>query len=232
MTGYCCKEFEMIHTLTKIDPSLLTPLARKLASWIILCLPIWVTPNQVTLFGLLANLVSSFAFYLASFNYNWFFVSILCLVLNWVSDNLDGELARKRQMTSERGFYLDQIVDHIGATCVFLGIAFASYTNFALVLLALVIYQLVIILTLLQIVMRQRFLLGRLNPAEARLGLIVPALLTYFWPNPPIAIVGHPLGWFDLGLIVVPIALIERVVWAVELYHDLKPPQALNNPGV
>jgi phosphatidylglycerophosphate synthase len=212
--------------VTKTDLSLLTPLAHRIARWIIPRLPAWVTPNQVTMFGLLVNVVGGVCFYLASFNRTLLFGAIVCLVLNWVADNLDGELARARQLTSERGFYLDLLVDQFGVAIVCLGIAFAHYTYTPLLLTLALSYPLMSYVTLLHVVMRQHFPLGRISPAEGRMGLIVLALLTFAFPAPLLTIGGQPLGWFDL---VTPIALLpafyERAADAVALYRQLEPPR-------
>lgn len=216
----------MAKTVTKTDLSLLTPLAHRIARLIIPRLPASVTPNHVTLAGLLINLVGALAFYAASFNRALLFVAIGCLVLNWVADNLDGELARARQLTSERGFYLDLLVDQVGVAIVCLGIAFASYSYTPLLLACTLAYPLMSYMTLLHVVMRQHFPLGRITPSEGRLGLIVLALLTYAFPAPLLTLGGQPLGWFD---IVAPIALLpaifERVADAVALYQTLEPPR-------
>jgi archaetidylinositol phosphate synthase len=211
----------MARSVTKIDPSPLTPLARALAAWMIPRIPSWVTPNQITVLGLLVNLVCGAAFYLASFNRAWMFVSVLMLVLNWVADNLDGELARAR------GFYLDIVLDQFGVMVVCLGIVFSAFAyDLPLLMLYLLTYPLMTFLTMMHIIMRGRFPLGRLSPAEGRVGLILLALLTYAWPQPLVTLFGHTLGWFELGMsITIPLAIIERVVDSVQLYRELSPPQ-------
>jgi len=213
-------------SVTKTDLSLLTPLAHQIARRLIPLLPAWVTPNQITVSGLLVNVVCSLSFYLASFRRELLFVACTCLVLNWVADNLDGELARARRMTSERGFYLDLLVDQFGVAIVCLGVAFSNYGYTPLLLTLTLTYPLMSYVTLLHVVMRQHFPLGRITPAEGRLGLIALALLTYFFPAPLLTIGGQPLGWFD---VVCPIALLpafyERAADAMALYRGLEPPR-------
>ncbi len=216
----------MARPLVKIDPSPLTPLAHRLTRLIILRLPAWVTPNQITWLCFLVNGLGGAAYYLASFDRRWLFVAIGCLLFHWVGDNLDGELARARQLTSERGFFLDLFLDQLGVTIFALGLAFASYTNLAMVMSAIVAYQILFHLTLLQIVLRQRFSLGRFGPAEGRFGLIALTLLAYLQPGPVLMVAGTPLGWFDLGVTTATgLALLERALDAVRLYRELEPPR-------
>jgi archaetidylinositol phosphate synthase len=216
----------MARTILKDDPSLLTPLAHRIAGRIIPRLPAWVTPNQITWLCLLVNILGGLAYYLASFGRGWLFVAILCLLFHWVGDNLDGELARARQMTSERGFYLDLILDQVGVTLFAIGLAFSSYVNTAVVLMAIVAYQVLFHLTLLQIIMRQRLMLGRFGPAEGRFGLMGLTLLAFLWPGPVVSVADMPLGWFDLGVTTATgLALAERLIGAVRLYGELDPPR-------
>jgi len=220
----------MSGSVTKTDPSLLTPIAHRIAAVIIPRLPAWVTPNQVTISGFLCNIVCCAAFFLASFNGAWFALAIACLVANWIADNLDGELARARKLTSERGFYLDLVTDQFGVITVCLGIAFASYTNTVFMLFLLLSYPLLSFLTLMHIVMRQRFPLGRFSPAEGRLLLIVVALLTWYHPGPLLAVAGYPLGWFD---VLMPLALVPTIIEkggdAIALYRELAPPFSMSD---
>jgi phosphatidylglycerophosphate synthase len=219
----------MTRSIVKDDPSLLTPWAHRIAHRIIPFLPEWVTPNQITWLCLLVNMLGGVAYFLAGSNRDWLFVAVGCLFFHWVGDNLDGELARARRMTSERGFYLDLILDQVGVTFFALGLAFANYTNTALVLLAIVAYQVLFHLTLMQIVVRGRFSLGRFGPAEGRFGLMGLTLLAYVWPGAVLTIAGTPLGWFDLGVTTATgLALIERLAGAFRLYRELEPPGMKN----
>jgi archaetidylinositol phosphate synthase len=220
----------MARSITKIDPSLLTPLARMIAAGVIPRLPSWVTPNQITWLGFYSNIVSAAAFLLTAQSRNWFLLVCLMLVLNWVADNLDGELARARQQTSERGFFLDIVLDQIGVMIVSLGLAYSAYIyDFSIAMLSILAYQLMSFVTLMHIIMRQRFPLGRLSPAEGRLGLIVLSLLTMAWPVPLLTIAGHTLGWFEAGvLLTLPFAIGERLIDGIKLYFELSPPQSRN----
>jgi archaetidylinositol phosphate synthase len=212
--------------VTKIDPSLLTPLARAMGRWIIPRTPRWVTPNQVTIGGFVVNVIGSLSFLFAGANPNLLFIAILCLVLNWLADNLDGELARARGMTSERGFYLDVVIDQIGVMCVTLGIAFsANAYNLPYLLLLIISYPIMTHVTLMHVILRQRFPLGRLSPAEGRLGLIILALLVYFRPGPVFSLGGMTFGWFEIGtMLTLPLAIGERIIGGVQLYYELDPP--------
>jgi phosphatidylglycerophosphate synthase len=212
--------------VVKSDPSLLTPIAHRIAHRIIPRLPAWVTPNQITWLCFAVNCLGGLAYYLAGASRAWLFVAVGCLLFHWVGDNLDGELARARKQTSERGFVLDLFLDQLGVTIFALGLAFAPYANMAMVMGAIVAYQILFHLTLLQMVLRGRLELGRFGPAEGRFALIALTLLAYVRPGPVLSVGGQPLGWFDLGVTTATgLALAERVVRSVRLYRELEPPR-------
>ena len=215
----------MARQVTKADASYLNPLARRLALRSIVYFPAWVTPNQITTLGFASLLLVALAYYLASFAKGWLLVAVAGLIVHWLTDHLDGEFARARGLTSERGFFLDQFLDTLGASAIVIGIACASYTQFPLVILFAVLYLHRVILTLLVIVLRQRFVLGRVGPSEMQLLLIVLALLTYFRAGSVLEVAGRPFGWFDLAaLAVLPLTFTEGLIAAIRFYRELEPP--------
>jgi phosphatidylglycerophosphate synthase len=160
----------------------------------------------------------------ASFAKVWLLLAALCVFLHWVTDNLDGELARTRQLVSERGFFLDLLCDNIGGISLGTGFYFATYTFTPLVFAAMIIFLMETNLSLFHIILRQRFQLGRIGPAEGRAFLIILAVLTFFWNGSIVTIAGRPCGWFDIAVMVIlPIGVLEWLVTVVKLYHELTP---------
>ena len=55
---------------------------------------------------------------------------IVCIVLNWFGDSMDGTLARVRNQQRPRyGFYVDHIVDIFGATAMMCGLGFSGFVH-------------------------------------------------------------------------------------------------------
>lgn len=216
----------MSRQVTKTDLGLLTPLGRRLAGWLIPYLATWVTPNQITFFGFVCLLAAGLALYMASFAKAWLLLAIAGIIVHWLTDELDGEFARVRGLTSERGFFLDLFLDGVGATTIMLGLAFASYTRFALMTLFLVLYLHRSILEFMIMVLRHRFVLRRFSTPELRVLVIIITLLTFVQDGPIVTLLGHPLGWFDLALLTcIPIAFLEWLITAFRFYHELEPPR-------
>src|SRR5262245_42574741 len=74
-------------------------------------LPDGVTPDQLTVLGLLGMLVAGAAYALSGRNPLFLHLSNLGLLVNWFGDSLDGTLARYRAKLRPRyGFYVDHVI--------------------------------------------------------------------------------------------------------------------------
>lgn len=77
------------------------------------------------IFAALAGIV-----YYYSFNNQLYLVTALVLViLNSFTDAVDGVMARKMDLQSDRGDFLDHVIDRYADTFIICGIFFAGYVN-------------------------------------------------------------------------------------------------------
>ena len=107
-------------------------------------LPGWVTSDQLTLLALGAMCAAGAGFALARWDVRFLWVVIAALAINWFGDSLDGTLARVRRAERPRyGFYVDHVVDIVGATALFAGMAFSPFMSPIVALSMLVLYLLV-----------------------------------------------------------------------------------------
>src|SRR6478672_66416 len=85
-------------------------------------LPSWVTPDHLTVLGLVSMMAAGAAF-AAIRATPWSAAGVACaLALNWFGDSLDGTLARARRCERPRfGFYVDHVIDLAGTTCLLAG---------------------------------------------------------------------------------------------------------------
>src|SRR5919199_25883 len=86
-------------------------------------IPRSVMPNQVTLAGFSFGVLAAVGYGLAR-NPVWLIVAICAHLLFWLCDNLDGTLARRRGLTSMRGFFLDLTLDQVAYMLIYLGLGF------------------------------------------------------------------------------------------------------------
>jgi phosphatidylglycerophosphate synthase len=110
------------------SPDLLRPIIR-------LLMQARITPNQVTLAGLVLAIIAG-----VSAAIGWLPLAALILLLSGFVDALDGELARQSESQTPFGAFLDSICDHYGDFAVYLGIAWQTLHSgeHATVLLTLV----------------------------------------------------------------------------------------------
>jgi len=106
-------------------PKRIFPLVRHLSYRLTLVLLRWpITPNQVTVVSLVLGLGGAGLFVFG--NWSLGVLGGLLLVASYVLDNCDGEIARIKQLSSEFGARLDDIVDSTVDTCFFLALGYGA----------------------------------------------------------------------------------------------------------
>lgn len=153
---------------------LAAPEARVL-EWLAQRLPRRVTPDHMTVLGVLAAIGIGVAYALSS-EPAWLWAASGLLVIHWVGDSLDGTLARVRRIQRPGyGYYLDHLVD-AGATIVIgVGLGLSPHMGVVTGLAIVIAYLALSINTYLETHVFGVFSLGygRFGPTEARVGLIV-----------------------------------------------------------
>ncbi len=126
---------------------------------------------------------------------------IVCLVLNWFGDSLDGTLARVRRQERPRyGYYVDHVIDVIGIACLSAGLAASTLMSALPALSFLAAYLLVSAESYLATHATGVFRISYLGvgPTELRILLAVGLLKAAADPDVTIGGLG-PLPLFDVG---------------------------------
>jgi phosphatidylglycerophosphate synthase len=111
--------------------------------WLAARMPVWLTPDHLTALGLLAMCLGGVFYALSGRDPRLLHLVNLCLALNWFGDSLDGTLARHRQRLRPRyGFYVDHIVDALGALFLVVGLGCSGYMSPAVAACLLIVYYL------------------------------------------------------------------------------------------
>ena len=144
--------------------------------WLARRMPRRVTPDHMTILGVVAAFGIAGAYVLSNENPAWLWAASALLVVHWLGDSLDGTLARVRR--AERptyGYYLDHLVDAVATAVIGIGLGLSPYMLLATGLVIVVAYLVLSINTYLETQALGVFSLGygRLGPTEARMGLIV-----------------------------------------------------------
>ncbi|HZQ66892.1 MAG TPA: CDP-alcohol phosphatidyltransferase family protein [Terriglobales bacterium] len=173
------------------EKRLLVGLARRM--------PAWMNSDHLTALGFIGQLAAGLSYALARGNRNALLAAIVCLVLNWLGDSLDGNLARVRQRQRPKyGFYVDHMVDSFGAVAMMLGLAVSGYMHPWIAIGLLIGFLLLSIQSYLATYTLGEFHLSfwKFGPTELRLLLIAGNLALFF--HGPMALHGR-FRLFDIG---------------------------------
>ena len=132
-------------------------------------IPPGMTPNQITLIGALGGLMGIVCAFLALINYFFLIGSILGLLCHIICDDLDGFVARSRNMSSKAGGYFDLLTDILHITFLIIGLAFSGVINFQVAVFMIPVYALMMFTAMNYILHLNEFLFPRLGPIETHL---------------------------------------------------------------
>lgn len=129
--------------IERIQLNVLARGERRLLNWICARMPAWVTPDMLTLTGMVAAFAIFFGYVASHWGENWLWLSIAGYVVHWFGDSTDGSLARFRKIERPRyGYFLDHSCDGLGTTLVVVGIGVSPYITLEIALIALAGYLL------------------------------------------------------------------------------------------
>src|SRR5438105_2660641 len=122
------REAQIFRDPKRIQRSFVAAAEKRALVWLAERTPGWVNPDYLTLLGFGAQVMAGISYALARENRLGLVAVIGFLALNWLGDSLDGTLARVRHRQRPRyGFYVDHMIDSIGALCLMSGLAFSGY---------------------------------------------------------------------------------------------------------
>jgi archaetidylinositol phosphate synthase len=169
---------------TRIHGSFLAATEKRALVWMVERMPAWVNSDHLTLLGFAAQIATGVCYALAALDRRMLLAAIVCLALNWFGDSLDGTLARVRQQQRPRyGFYVDHIIDSIGAVAMMSGLALSGYMHPVIAMGLLTAFLLLSIQSYLATYTLGEFHLSiwRLGPTELRVLLAAGNLAIFRW---------------------------------------------------
>ena len=181
--------------------SLLVQSEKRLLIWIAQRLPARVSPDHLSLLGLLAMLLAGLAYWASQWDPRALLIVVVALALNWFGDSLDGTLARVRNGQRPRyGFYVDHVIDVAGTFFLLGGLAVSSYMTPLIALGVLVAYLIVCAESFLAVHTIGVFRMSHvgIGPTELRILLAAGTLFLLFKTTVPLAGFGRFL-LFDVG---------------------------------
>ena len=169
---------------TRVHGSFLAAAEKRALIWMAERMPSWVNSDHLTLLGFAAQIATGVCYALAVHDRRMLLAAIVCLAMNWFGDSLDGTLARVRQRQRPRyGFYVDHIIDSIGAVAMMGGLALSRYMHPVIAIGLLIAFLLLSIQSYLATYTLGEFHLSvwHFGPTELRVLLVAGNLAALRW---------------------------------------------------
>jgi phosphatidylglycerophosphate synthase len=203
----------------RINASLTAAIEKRALVWMAHHAPRWLTSDQLTLLGFCAQIGAGVCYALARFDRHALLLVILCLILNWLGDSLDGTLARVRHQQRPRyGFYVDHMVDSFGGIALMCGLGCSGLVHWPVAIAMLIAFLLLASESFLATYTLSCFQLsqGIFGPTEIRILLIMGNLALL--RSPYSTVFHHKLLLFDLGGAIAAVCMLAMAI-VVTLRH-------------
>jgi archaetidylinositol phosphate synthase len=196
----------------RVNDIFLGPLERPALQWIAAHLPAWVTPDIMTITGIVGALVITLGYGLSQFHPAFLWLATLGFIINWVGDSMDGTLARYRHIERPKyGFYIDHVTDVLTEIIIILGLGLSPYISFSVASMCCIAYITMSVLVYVRMNVMGEFKIsyGKLGPTEVRVLAIILNTVMYFSGL-------HTLK-FSLGSVPIAISPYDLVVTVITL---------------
>jgi archaetidylinositol phosphate synthase len=173
---------------------------RKLLLWLAAHTPAKINSDCLTLLGFVSTFFAGASYALARWGSLGLLLATIFIALNWLGDSLDGTLARFRDCQRPRyGFYVDHIIDSIGAVLLMGGLAISRFIDWRIAAGMLVAFLLLSIESYLATYTLGVFRLSfaRFGPTEIRILLAIGNFA--LWLRPDARVPGLSWRIFDFG---------------------------------
>ena len=222
----------------RIITTLTGPFERKWLPRMAAVMPAWVTPDKLTVLGIISSVLIGILYYMSGLSVHWLWAISVLYVVHWFADSLDGTLARVRRIERPRyGFFVDHSADAIAALFILLGLGLSPHMDLRIAFGLLLCYYLMMIYVLLRAYTLREFKIsyGRLGPTEMRIGLILVNVVLWvqgiwFSPDRLATLLGVPIRLMDL--IGIGAGLVMASIFIGTMFGSLRQLAKLEPPGV
>jgi phosphatidylglycerophosphate synthase len=200
-------------TARRVNQALTASIEKRALQWMAERAPKWLSSDQLTILGLGAQVGAGICYALSRYNRYALLLVILCLVLNWLGDSMDGTLARvRRQQRPRYGFYVDHMVDIFGSVALMCGLGYSGLLHWQTAIAMLVAFLILSSESYLATYSLSCFQIsqGIFGPTEIRILLIIGNLALL--RSPYSTLFGHRMLLFDLGGTIAAVSMFAMAI--------------------
>lgn len=182
-----------------------------------------MTPNQMTLIGALGGLFGIVCAFLSGFNSLFLIGTIIGLLTHLICDDLDGYIARRRNMSSNAGAFFDLLTDILHITYLLIALAFSGVASFEVIVFLVPVYALIMFTAMNYIRYLNEFLFPRLGPVETHMLFIVICILGIIFGKKPVGeLLGFKFKITDIAFVIGGIPMYyEMIRLQIQLFRRL-----------
>lgn len=193
--------------------SLLTGVEKRALIWLAQRMPRVVTSDHLTALGLAAMAVAGLSLWASSWLTAAPWLAIAALAVNWFGDSLDGTVARVRHQQRPRyGFYVDHVIDIVGAFLLFGGLGLSPFMSPTMALVLLVAYLMVSAELYLATHACGVFRLDMVGIGPTELRLLLAGGIAYATYRPLVTIAGGEHLLFDVAGLVATVGMFGALI--------------------
>jgi len=209
----------------RVNDILLGPLERPALKWLSSHMPAWVTPDILTIIGIIGAVIIFAGYLLSNIAPAFLWLATFGYFVNWFGDSLDGTVARYRKIERPKyGFFVDHTVDAFGQLLIFGGLGLSPYVSFNVASLALVGYLLVSLYVYVNTYVTGVFQIsyGKFGPTEIRMIAVIANILFFFFGVQVISfefgdVLVYDIFVLGVAIILILIFLVSTIRRAMEL---------------
>jgi phosphatidylglycerophosphate synthase len=200
----------------RLQTSVLNGIERRVLVWLAERMPLAINSDHLTVLAALASAGAGASYAFARVWPPAMLLVNVFLAINWFGDSLDGTLARVRNCQRPRyGFYVDHVIDCVGAAVMFVGLGLSGYMHLTVALAVLIVYLLLSAEVYLATYTRHTFRMTyfKLGPTELRILLAIGNIVAFL--KPTISFGGHTVRWLDGAGVFMAVGLGVTLVYSI-----------------
>src|SRR5271165_6301135 len=198
--------------VSRVNDSFVASTERQVLAAIAASLPEWVSPDKLTVLGVLGGAITGISCLATYVNMNFLYIAVIGVVINWFGDSLDGSLARFRGIERKiYGLYLDRCSDIASHFMMLFGLGLSPLMHLNTALMALLGSTLVMFYQLVKLPFSNTWEVSHFGwgPTETRLVIVACFLFIAWFGSPSIVTPVGDLTLMDgVGLVIFGVALV------------------------